>query len=269
MNGWINVHDAKVLCPVCGKNDWCLVHVEGKKVICPRTKSNMKMAKSGWLHKVFDNGLLTKTIKEQKHQSNLCVNWVRLARQYHRRGSHHIPKMALLGMDLQIRYDRLQSIWRVGWDGEAYTIPCYNGQFQMTGIMRRFPDGKKIWVSRSRNGLFLPKLKSWIGNLFICEGWTDAACLVQLGFRAIGRANCQTGEKGIKDLLRCRPDIQQVTVIADNDDMGKRGAKDLLGSLGHRIPTAMLTVPKQHKDMRQWCQGGATREQVILRSKRL
>jgi hypothetical protein len=163
----------------------------------------------------------------------------------------------------------------IGWDGEAYTFPAYDGFEEMVGIMRRFPDGHKIWVSRSRNGLFIPEMKSWEGNLFICEGLTDAAALVDLGFRAIGRANCQTGLDYIKTLLHRRSRIAQVTVVGDNDpdnvhgDVGQRGAGDLARALYKKARIAHLDIPDKYKDVRAWYQAGATQEQIILRSRML
>jgi hypothetical protein len=276
MSEWVGVKDIKIKCPICGKPDWCMVHIDGKKVICPRVKSNVVMKKCGFLHKVFDNGYIGKARKHGKRKSNTCINWTSLARRYYRKGHTRIDILQKLSDELNIPVDELRDKWRLGWDGDAYTIPSYDGAKQMNGIMRRYPDGHKVWASRSRNGLFLPKLKSWEGNLFINEGWTDAAVMVNMGFRAIGRANCQTGLAYIKNLLYLNRGIGQVTIVGDNNpdnvhgNVGQRGmnrlAKDLYGG---SYFLAVTEVPEKFKDMRQWRDGGATKEDVIYRSRRI
>jgi len=276
MSEWVGVKDVKLKCPICGKPDWCMLHIDGKKVICPRVKSNVVLKNSGFLHKVHDNGILSKRCKLGKKKSNRCVNWTRLARHYYRKGYRNLIKLDLLSAEMGVPTKELRDKWRLGWDGESYTIPCTDGFKDFNGVMRRFPDGHKVWVSRSRNGLFMPKLKSWHGNVFICEGWTDAASLVHMGFRAIGRANCQTGLKYIKQLLGSEKGIRQVTVVGDNDpaneygNVGQHGmdrlAKDLYGTAWF---VGVTTVPAEYKDMRAWFMSGASKQDVISNSRRI
>ena len=252
-----------------------MLHIDGKKVICPRVKSNVKLAKSRWLHKVYENGMTAKSKKLGKRRSNTCINWTRLTTQYFRKGYYHLDKLSDLGGEVGADAESLRKVWRVGWDGEAFTIPAYNGLFEMNGIMRRFPDAHKVWVSRSRNGLFIPKLKSWRGNLFVCEGWSDAVALVGLGFRAIGRANCQTGTPYIKTLLQHHTAIRQVTIVGDNDldnangNVGVDGALDLAKALYGTVHTGVTEVPEEYKDVRAWFLDGATKQDVIDRSRLL
>lgn len=51
---WVRVGDAGVLCPVCGKPDWCLVDAADPHnpavAICPRFPSAHDLGESGWLH---------------------------------------------------------------------------------------------------------------------------------------------------------------------------------------------------------------------------
>jgi 5S rRNA maturation endonuclease (ribonuclease M5) len=268
---WVNVQDAKLKCPVCGKPDWCLLHVDGKKVLCPRVKSVIKMGKAGYLHKLRDNGLcMDKT--PRRRRSNRCINWTGLARLYFRK-AYQNPAMIDIAEELAIPSQNLRASWRLGWNGEAYTIPAYNGYEEMNGIMRRWPKGEvdpitgksKAWVPRSKNGLFIPKLKSWQGNLFICEGWSDAAALVQMGFRAIARANCQTGKEEIKTLIQRKRELEQVCVVGDNDKVGETGAMSLARSLSNIIQVQKLDVPEKYKDMREWYQWGAHKQAVVER----
>ena len=43
-------------CPVCGKNDWCLVSLDESAVICPRTERGAikRIGEAGWLHVLQD-----------------------------------------------------------------------------------------------------------------------------------------------------------------------------------------------------------------------
>jgi hypothetical protein len=263
---WVGVKDVNLKCPICGKPDWCMLHRDGKKIICPRVKSNVHLGKSGWLHKVYENGMTAKNKKISKRRSNTCINWTSLATNYYRKGYRNLAKLGTLSEELGAGVENLRARWRVGWDGEAYTIPAYNGMGEMNGIMRRFPDGRKVWVSRSRNGLFIPKMTKY-GNIFVTEGWSDAVVLLEMGFRAIGRSNCQTGLSYIKTLLQHNTAILQVTVVADNDKVGTKGAYDLAKALYGTVHTAVTEIPEEYKDMREWFQRGATKQDVIDRSR--
>jgi hypothetical protein len=238
-----------------------LLHVAGKKVICPRTKSNVKLNKAGYLHKVHDNGLLNKSIKPNKHKSNRAINWTRINRQYKKK-IHPCDKIRL---DHEIGLQNDSTLWNfgIGWDGEAYTFPAYDGSKRMIGIQRRFPDGGKVWVPRSRNGLFIPLMKSFEGNVFVTEGLTDAAALVDMGFRAIARSNCQTGLDYIKQLLRTHKGVLQVVVVADNDPVGQKGAASLArGLYGLVENVAVLEPPSEYKDVRAWYKDGGGRSRI-------
>jgi len=204
---WIRV-ERGMGCPVCGKPDWCLLNINGRKVICSRVRSTTKVGQAGWIHKVEDNGL-KKHKKPHQRKSNTCLNWERTSELYERKFTK--TKAGKLKHDLDFHHLNTFFVYRVGWDGDAFTIPAYNGESDMCGIMRRWPDGKKMWVPRSRNGLFIPKMISIEGNVFIAEGFSDAASLTDLGFRAIGRANWQTGVGFIKRWLYVNKKVIQVT----------------------------------------------------------
>jgi len=275
MNEWVAVNRS-IPCPICLKTDWCLLHIDGKKVICPRIKSNVRLGEAGFLHKVHDNGLKNST-KPNKRTSNLCVNWFNIQKLYRRKlkkkGNAHV-------LLKQLGLKNLESLTRfgLGWDGDAWTYPCYDGGKNIVGIMRRFEDGRKLFVSRSRPGLFLPKMNSFEGNVFICEGMSDSASMIDLGFRAIGRANCQTGIQYIKQLLHHhRNAVKQVTIVGDNDldnvqgNVGKGGAMKLARELyGGNQLIACLEIPDEFKDIRQWItEGGAGTVEIKERSRRL
>jgi len=63
---------------------------------------------------------------------------------------------------------------------------------KIIGIRRRLPNGRKISLTSSKTGLFIPADLSPEGLLLICEGPTDTAAALDLGFAAIGRPNCNS-----------------------------------------------------------------------------
>jgi len=248
--------------------DWCSLGTDGKKVVCARTRSTVKLGKAGWLHKLDDNGL-KKHKKPHRRMSNQCINWEALQDLY--RSKLLAQNAGFLASKLGLRTGHTLVKLGLGWDGEAYTFPAYDGEGQIVGIMRRFGDGKKIWVSRSRPGLFIPVMKSIEGNVFITEGLTDAAAMIDAGYRAVGRPSCNVGIAYIKRWLHEHKDIQQVTVVADNDKVGHQGAVELAhGLYGGKFAVAVLEVPEEYKDMRAWAtEGKLTKKEIINRSHRL
>ncbi|KKN45294.1 hypothetical protein LCGC14_0684470 [marine sediment metagenome] len=57
---WVRIADAGVICPICGKPDWCMVSSDDPEnpsaVLCSRIKSNpiREISGSGWLHILDD-----------------------------------------------------------------------------------------------------------------------------------------------------------------------------------------------------------------------
>ena len=50
---WLRVTKSEP-CPVCGKQDWCLVSVDGSAAICQRVQSDREIGRAGWLHRLAD-----------------------------------------------------------------------------------------------------------------------------------------------------------------------------------------------------------------------
>jgi len=153
----------------------------------------------------------------------------------------------------------LEDKWNVSWailddmligsDSEAATIPMWNEAGQIIGIQRQFPDGFKCAVDGSSNGLF----RSWYildgGTLHVCEGASDTAVMLDMGFNTIGRANNNSCNELVCAFVKAHM-IRRVTVIADNDKPGIMGAKRLRGMLSEEdIPSNMLIPP--FKDVRE------------------
>ena len=250
-------------CPVCGKPDWCLMAEDGSAIICSRIEdgSKKRCGDAGWLHVLSNrhnrhNGHRKKSftlpMKEQLR------DFGQLSQQYqHELTSTKLNRLsAQLGLSIR-SLRRLQ----VGWDGEAYTFPMSNSQDQIIGIRRRFPDGPKVSVTGSKNGLFIPTELSSEGPLLICEGPSDAAAALDLSFSAIGRANCNSKVEMAAIFVSGR----DVVIVGDNDDMGRAGAERLSDRLVLCCTDVRIIYPPVGiNDLRDWFSFGLTTENLMV-----
>jgi hypothetical protein len=252
-------------CPVCGKSDWCLIASDGSAAICQRVKegSRRQCGEAGYLHILNDrhNG-------HDRHKSG--ARWRRSVTIGHDLGgqTRDFGQMAA-ECRLRLADDRLQTLacslglsgrslqrLRVGWDGFAYTFPMSDDRGRIIGIRRRFPNGSKVSVKGGKNGLFIPADLAEVGPLLICEGPTDTAAALDLGFAAIGRPNCNSL---VEMTVRAVRDRDEIVVVADNDAVGQVGADRLASVLALCCPCVRIVYPPNGvKDLRQWLNAGLT-----------
>ena len=216
------------LCPVCGKPDGCLLAEDASAAICLRisagSKKKVGTSGAGWLHILSD-----KPLTDRKFRVNKPVEvppkigfMTKYAMIYHRnfadlKNSSREPvpevvKISKLGVSLEAL-----DLLLMGYDNTNYTFPMKNGKERIIGIRLRSDRGK-FSVRGSQNGLFWPVgIKADSKELlFICEGPTDCAALLDLGFSVIGRASCNTGLKYIKEAFEHFD--RQVIIMADKDE---------------------------------------------------
>ena len=118
----------------------------------------------------------------------------------------------------------------------------------------RSVDGEKWALRGSRQGLFLPDMSAGEESLVV-EGPTDTAAGVSLGFHTIGRPSCTGGAREIRTFCRKRG-IRRLSILADNDGPGIRGARLLSKEVG--VQTRIVVLPA--KDLREWLGYGATKQ---------
>ena len=257
-------------CPVCGKTDWCLVSADGSAAICQRVKEGSRKGcgEAGYLHILND-----RHDRHDRHRSG--AKWRHSVTVGHDSWSQtqDFGQMAAKCQS-QLTDDRLQALarslglsarslrrLRVGWDGRAFTFPMSNDFGKIIGIRRRFPNGSKVSAKGGRTGLFIPTDLAEAGPLLICEGPTDSAAALDLGFDAIGRPNCSSL---VTMTVRTVRDRDETVVVADNDAVGRTGADRLARVLVLCRPCVRIVHPPAGiKDLRQWLSSGLTRE--ILR----
>ena len=249
-------------CPICKKPDWCLVALDGSAAICARTEDGAikRVGEAGWLHRLRDNGwqptrVQSITLRPARETPDLGG----LARQYEAGLSER--SLARLAKQLGVSVESLQRLG-TGWDGKSWTFPMQNASGRIIGIRRRFPDGRKLAVKGGREGLFIPTGLHTSGRLLICEGPTDTAAILDLGFTVIGRPNAIGGKKQILAFVH-KHHSNKVVIVADVDEAGQRGANELATALRSCCSSVrIITPPEGIKDARAWKGAGLTADEL-------
>jgi hypothetical protein len=271
-------------CPICGKERYCYFAANGRKIVCcfdmnldlverdqndrPRTDK-----KGHYIHRVPDM-LSAKQIREAKKSKNGKIP----PREVFNLHKLYCSKLSPQGLNklagsLGLSPDSLDRM-DVGTDGVNWTFPMKNGKGYVIGIRKRSSGGKKFAYKGSRVGIFIPNGLKPDKVLFIAEGSTDTAALLDLGIPAIGRPSCNGGGDYIKKFLsRYQPML--VTIMADRDPPkiksdgskwkpGQVGAYKLARDIRSKVRGVKVVKPAAGKDIREWKQKGATKESVML-----
>jgi hypothetical protein len=136
----------------------------------------------------------------------------------------------------------------------AMAFPMRNHRGDLTGFRLRNAIGEKWSVKGSKQGLFYSR-KVLTGQVYICEGTTDAAACLTMGLSVIGRPSCLGAEQLIADTIKFFK-IREVILVPDNDNPGIRGAERLKDFLS--VPFCTLLLPC--KDLRQFLTLGGNKE---------
>jgi hypothetical protein len=255
-------------CPICGKPDWCQVSTDGRAAICRRSDAGKAQKGGGSLHQLDGRGDAAAVVVSSRPSLPPRATRTDLHLLAQRFATSINPaRLARLGEQLGVTAASLVRL-DVGWSVErsAWTFPMRDETGNVLGIRIRTTTGRKFAVTGGREGLFIPRDLDG-PRLFVCEGPTDTAALLDLEFAAIGRPSCMGGRQIIVDMLRRRhkagDGIDQLVIVADGDGPGQRGAEQLAGVARLYCGIVQLvTPPPPFKDMRAWKQGGATAADV-------
>lgn len=263
-------------CPICGRTDGCLVAEDGSAALCSRIESDKLCGEpfaGGWLHKLTDKPFQPgrRFVKPKPKAPGPAVNWDKLATDYRNGFKNPMRTAQMFGVSMAALDELL-----IGWDPQkkAHTFPMTDGKAKIIGIRLRPLNGHHFSVPGSKNGLFLPlSVKADSDELlFIGEGPTDTAALLDLGLSSIGRASCGTGFQYIKEMIEHYN--RQVVIFADKDEAkfapdgrkffpGYDGGLKLARSIKPFVSSVRLIKPPAVKDIRAWYQAGCTREAVL------
>lgn len=166
-----------------------------------------------------------------------------------------------LAHHLKVSAEALTAL-EVGWsaDDQAWTFPEFNGGNEICGILRRFPDSRKLVVQGGKRGLSLPSgWRERQTTLYICEGQSDVAAALSKGINAIGRPGKTAGLRHLVQL--CRNVAQAIVVVVDNDknDDGRQVqafVRQLSNQLQKEI--GIFRPPQDFKDLRDFLTTGDT-----------
>ena len=248
-------------CPICGKSDWCLVAADGSAAICQRVQdgSVKRCGDAGWLHILRDDRPVHRSRLFATHISihaDSSKDFEQLVAAYERQMT--ASRMAGLSQRLGVSARSLGRL-RVGWDGAAFTFPMSDAEGRIVGIRRRFENGFKCSVRGSKSGLFVPADLTESKRLLVCEGATDTAAALDLGFNALGRPSC----RGAIDMIaRAAKGRAEVVVVGDNDEVGRQGAMELADALVLHYRVKVVFPLAGAKDLRVWQLRGLTSEEL-------
>jgi hypothetical protein len=233
-----------------------------------RIQSDFSMKNGGFLHKAEDSGV-SATQRNMLPMPN--------------------PECVIDASKIMMKYQsqttyKMQSDYAERLSVDALSVECLKAQFverdvwawPMRGAsgsccgIRLRSDAAKWAVKGSKAGLFIPIFKDnpdW--PLMICEGPTDTAAALSMGYYAIGRQSCMGQADLIKSTIK-RLGRDKVIIMSDNDDPkekpdgstwkpGQEGARKLAIDLG--MPCCIVT-PKA-KDIRAWrASNGCVRDEI-------
>jgi len=240
-------------CPICRKTHWCLIGQHS--VICMRVISerahNFEGGDMGWYHSL--NGDAPVLVQKEQPRAP-TVNVKKTLHDW----SQFRRDQSGLAIDLGVSMDSLVALeCTKAPDYKVWAFPMRDGYNEYTGIRLRHENGDKWAVTGSHAGIFIPQGIRPQKEIMICEGPTDAAAALTLGFYAVGRPSCSGGVPHISTWIK-RHHIQRSIIVADNDDPGLRGADMLTAHIG--VPSAILVLPA--KDVREFLRNGGTKDDI-------
>ncbi len=260
-------------CIICGKGDWC--SFGDRAMICRRVESNKRHIDrggnlDGWYH-FYDEKEKPAYIPPKRSAPKVETDFSGLHGLW--MAATDITKIEILAEKLSVSADSLfeletcQYRYRDARQCGDFAIPMRDGDNQIIGIHLRCESGEKKAVLGSRNGLFIPQCEPQ-KTVYICEGASNTAALLTMGYYAIGRPSCNSGGEMLKVAIK-RLSVKRIVIIADNDQVkngrraGQDGAKKLKRELG--IPSVIYQTPSPIKDVRQLLikVGAETAKQMI------
>ena len=245
-------------CPVCEKGRWCAFTEDGEYVACKRVSegSITNLGQFGYLHKLNSTMDLQGLTKNDRP----IVDWKSLQQTYKFQLST-LRKHPPLGFKANTYTE-----YFCGWNGKGWTFPVWNERMAICGMQVRYPDGTKCSVTGTKIGVFIPQsITSAIKSILcITEGLTDSMVSTEFGLPAMGKWNCDSTHEIALSLVLERIQPSRVIIVSDNDDPGKKGAKELYNMIktyNSGLHTTGVIPPEGIKDLRDWKNKGLTREE--------
>lgn len=280
-------------CPVCGKEDWCLLSKDGGTAICMRQASDRPHPTTGgYVHVLKAMMPPTRRVnlipppRRSLFDAEKAMAGFREEFIHYHNGEDIFDAAVKIGEELKIAgaYIDMMEIGRSRFH-EAWCFPMRDGFGKVVGIrLRRYGSSDKFSVSGSKDGLFYdtylqPREEVIRGikgrEIVIVEGASDVAAGYSIGLPCVGRSSCMTGAADLKNLC-ARLKVNRITIVTDNDNAkvryvpGEPGKPPVRSRFRPGIEGALklakelkriyriITPPK--KDLRDWVISGCTKE---------
>ena len=154
--------------------------------------------------------------------------------------------------------------------GPYWSFPEVDGDGEVIGMGRRYPDGRKLSMAGGQRGLTVPE--KWddfdIGTtLLLVEGPSDVLAARSLDLHALGRPSCVGGVEHLAAMLKRLPENRRpmLVVVGEYDpkpdgkwpgrDGAVQTAAKLKAELGEGWVVRWALPPKGHKDLREFVRG--------------
>lgn len=255
-------------CPVCGEPDWCGFAPDGTAVCCMRTPSDRELANGGWFHWVGPKPERpTRPLPPPSvapEPPTLATDTIEA--MFARWSQHTAPgDVVALASGLGVNPAALRHLGAAVYSPGVWAFPMRDAAGSKIGVRLRSGDGRKWAVPGSRAGLIYADQWRVSRQVLICEGPTDTAAAMSLGYAAVGRPSCRGQEDLIRELLQGYRG--NIVILSDRDTPktrpdgsvwfpGQEGAAHLAESL--KRPLRIVTPPA--KDIRAWACNGGSRE---------
>jgi hypothetical protein len=243
LRDFLRVSDANIVCPICGRPDWCCVKRDGTVALCARTESNEPYGDAGWLHPLTNYVVPPATVRDM---DVVPRNWASLHNACRNRAT--AERVQALAIDLGVMPRSLRRLGVGWWGGEYWTFPIQDANRVLVGIQRRYPNGDKRTMKGSHLGLLIPNSFRYGEPVWLFEGASDTATGLDLGLNAVGRLSCSCGRNVAAQLCAGVP----VVIVADTGHPNEiKGAQRLERELQKHCPKTQILYPPE-KDFREW-----------------
>jgi hypothetical protein len=255
-------------CPICGHADWCIISADGEYVLCPRIEDGaFRTAGCGNIHRL--NGQARKMPISGRPKAE-SYEPERIRRIY--------SKLDFSDKALRPLAERLGlEVWPLQMLGVGYKVGVWytptvrfgkNGKPEITGLLKRRCDGFKFSEKGSQLGVIIGRnfFERRGSEIVVCEGTSDCATMLQLGYRVIGKPSVRIGDGIITQIARMNPsgDSGKIIIVADDDsDKPEKNSSYKIGlkravALANRFPQgrARIMINPDYKDVRQWYLSG-------------
>ena len=257
-------------CPICDRAEWCGISADGALVCCMRTPSEWPTKNGGWIHRIAERPTAPRpaaTRKRSRRRRQPTIDCDAIWREWATATQPGDVRRlgAILGVT-PASLTRLGAVWAEKY--HAWAFPMRNAENEMIGLrLRRSETGQKWAVRGSHQGVFVPdaQISDLCEQILVCEGPTDTAAALDLGFYAIGRPACS----GQEDMALAILEGRHVVIVADRDEPktrpdgstwypGQEGANRLAEHIYRKVKSLKMIKPLTGKDLRAWLSAGAT-----------